>query len=398
MSGQPTAPVFSLDRDTKLDPPHRFARWRSESPLHRVLLWNGVEAWAVVGYDAARAVLRDHEHFSSNPATAGYPTYSEGDQATKQSGLLTMVDPPIHTVLRKAVLREFIVRAIDALRPDTELLVADLLEDMAAAGPPVDLVRFLSAEVPARFTCRLIGAPWEDAEVFRRCLGTRAGSASESGEIRDAESELRDYFSGLVNDRDRAPRDDLTSRLVVDHVRSGEISIDDAARLLHILLIGGFDTTKTMISVGTLMLTQQPDLVAELQAEPSRWRDALEELLRHVTVIQVLRRACTSDTEVSGRPVRAGEGVLVVLSAANRDPEVFGDPDQLNLDNKAVRHIAFGTGIHQCIGQPVARMILQVVYPALFRRFPGLHLHEPFESIRFRDERLLGVDELQVAW
>ena len=399
MSGHPTAPPFSLLRDSKLDPPSQFGEWRSEHPLRRVALWDGREAWAVVGYDAARTVLRDHEHFSSDPTTPGYPTHSEADLATKQSGLLTMVDPPTHTVHRRTVLREFIVKAIDALRPDTERLVADLLDEMDALGPPVDLVECLSAEVPAHFTCRLLGAPWEDAELFRRCLGTRLESQSGSDGIREAETELWEYFVDLVADRGTAPRDDLTSRLVVDHVRSGELAADEAARLLHILLVGGFDTTKTMISVGTLMLIRDPDLRATLRAEPSRWRGTIEELLRHITVIQVLRRACTEDCDIAGRRVRAGEGVLVVLSAANRDPAVFDRPDDLDLENKAVRHIAFGTGIHQCIGQPVARMILQVVYPRLFERFPGLYLDEPTESIRLRDDRgLLGVDALSVAW
>ena len=122
------APLFSMVRQSKLDPPREFAEWRADHPLQRVTLWNGQEAWAAVGYDAVREVLRDHEHFSSVPETSGYPTYSETDKATKQSGLLTMVDPPVHTVLRKAVLGEFIVKAIEALRPDTELLVDELIE------------------------------------------------------------------------------------------------------------------------------------------------------------------------------------------------------------------------------------------------------------------------------
>ena len=392
------APLFSLERQFKLDPPRQFAEWRAEHPLRRVTLWDGSEAWAVVGYEAVRQVLRDHEHFSSDPTTPGYPTYSEADQATKQSGLLTMVDPPTHTVLRKSVLREFIVKGIEALRPDTERLVDELLDLMGQAGPPADLMEGLAVQVPARFTCRLLGAPWEDADLFRRCLGTRVRSTSPTEEIHDAEAVLHEYFAGLVADRDREPRDDLTSRLVVDHVRTGELSIEDAARLLHILLIGGFDTTKGMIGIGTVILLRDPELLASLRADPSRWRDTIEELLRHLSVIQVIRRACTADTVVAGQPVSSGDGILVVLSAANRDGSVFEHPDDLSAANKSSRHLAFGSGVHQCIGQSAARLILQVVYPKLFERFPTLHMAEPFEHLPLRADRILGVDEVILAW
>lgn len=392
------APLFSMARQSKLDPPREFAEWRTDHPLQRVALWNGQEAWAAVGYDAVREVLRDHEHFSSVPETPGYPTYSETDQATKQSGLLTMVDPPVHTVFRKAVLGEFIVKAIEALRSDTEMLVDELLDAMEQSGSPADLVEALAVQVPARFTCRLLGAPWADAELFRRCLGTRLGSTSGTEAIHDAEAVLLEYFTEMVADRDRAPRDDLASRLVVGHVQTGELTHEDAARLLHILLIGGFDTTKSMISVGTVILLSHPDWLAALRADSSKWRDAIEELLRHISVIQVIRRVCTADTTVAGQNVAAGDGVLVVLSAANRDDAVFDRPDELDTENKSLRHIAFGTGTHQCIGQPAARLILQVVYPRLFQRFPNLHLVEPFEDLKLRTDRLIALDELMVSW
>jgi cytochrome P450 len=200
-----------------------------------------------------------------------------------------------------------------------------------------------------------------------------------------------------VTDRLAAPRDDLASRLVIDSVRTGKLSEEDAAALLHVLLIGGFDTTKQMIAMSTLALLEHPDQLAALQADPTLWRTAIQELLRYLSVVQIERRACVEDTEVCGQMIRAGEGVIVLLGSANRDPEVFAEPDRLDVRRKDLPHVAFGFGIHQCLGQPVARMLLAVVLPALFDRFPELAMAIPLEELRFREDRsIFGVQELPV--
>ena len=393
------APAYPMPRESKLDPPPALGRWRAERPLHRVTLWDGREAWAIVGYDAVRQVLRDNETFVSSPSAPGYPTLGEADAATKKSLLLTMIDPPLHSAHRGAVLREFTVKAIESLRPHAEAIVAELIDAMAEGGPPVDLIAAVGAPVPARFTCRLLGAPYEDADFFQECLGVRFSPSSAPESVYGAEDGLRGYFADLVDSRLADPRDDLASRLVSDHVATGELSRAEAATILHVLLIGGFDTTKQMIALGTLTLLEHPDELAKLRADPSGWRNAVEELLRYITMVTSERRACTADTEVGGETIRAGEGVLVLLSAANRDASVFDSPDSLDVERNAVRHLAFGSGIHQCLGQAVARMLLQLTYPSLFGRFPDLRLAVPFETLSFRENRpLFGVDELPVEW
>ena len=393
------AAAYPIPRESKLDPPVALGRWRAQRPLHRIKLWDGREAWAIVGYDAAREVLKDHETFASSPLAPGYPTLGEADAATKKSLLLTMIDPPLHTQHRAAVLREFTVKAIESLRPDAEAIVGDLIDAMEHMKAPVDLLKVLGAPVPARFTCRLLGAPFSDAEFFQERLTVRFSPASPAASVYGAEAGLRSYFAELVDDRLKEPGDDLSSRLVNDHVRTGLLSPEEAATILHILLIGGFDTTKQMIALGTLTLLENPDQLARLQAEPAGWRNAVEELLRYITLIQSERRACTADTVIGGQTIRAGEGVLVLLNSANRDAAVFDSADSLDVERNAVRHLAFGSGIHQCLGQAVARMLLQLAYPRLFERFDGLRLAVPFESLSFRESSsLFGVDELPVEW
>ncbi len=392
------AEELSFARDgRKLDPPAHFARWRAEAPLRKITLWNGQQAWVALSYEAVRAVFRDNQRFRSLPTTPGFPTINQADSASKAAALLPMLDPPVHTALREAVLREFILKRIEALRPDCERFVAGMLDAIAAGPQPADLMATLAAPVPATFTCLLLGVPMADAEFFAACLDTRFRPTSDADAVYGADDRLRTYFQRLVSERLREPRDDLSSRLVTDSVRSGKLAEEDAAALLHVLLIGGFDTTKQMIALSTLTLLEHPDQLAELRARPELWRGAVQELLRYISIVQIERRACVQDTEVCGQLIRAGEGVLVLLGSANRDPGVFPDADRLDIHRRDLPHVTFGFGIHQCLGQPVARMLLAVTLPALFGRFPGLALAVPFRELQFRENRsIFGVQELPV--
>ena len=390
-------PLSLVRGPEKLDPPAHFSLWRSDAPLRRIALWNGEMAWVALSYEAVRAVFKDSARFRSQPATPGFPTINQADSASKGAALLPMLDPPAHTVLREAVLREFIVRRIEALRPQAERIVGGLLDAMAGAADPVDLVGALAAPVPATFTCLLLGVPLEDAAFFARCLDVRFTPTSAAEAVYGADDQLRQYFRDLVAERVARPRDDLSSRLVTGSVLTGKISAEDAAALLHVLLIGGFDTTKQMIALSSVTLLNHPGQLAELITEPALWRGAVQELLRYISVAQVERRACAADTEVCGQLIRAGEGVLVLLGCANRDPDVFVDPDRFDIHRRDLPHVAFGHGIHQCLGQPVARMLLSVTLPALFARYPRLSLAAPLEKLRFREDRsIIGVPELPV--
>jgi cytochrome P450 len=391
-------PPLPMTRTQKLDPPTQFDAWRTEGPIHRITQWNGETAWALFGHEGVRAVLRDAETFRSLPATPGFPTINAADKATKSSALLTMLDAPEHTVLRDVVRQEFTLREIRKHEEETELLVERLLDDIAAQAQPAELIAVLAAPLPARFTCRLLGVPYEDAAFFTECIEVRFASGSPAASVYQVEDRLGKYFGDLVTDRLVTPRDDMASR-VAEQVRAGMITEEAAAKLLHILLIGGFDTTKQMISLGTLMLLRHPDQLALLMADHGLWPRAIEELLRYLSVVQVERRACTADTQIAGQVIRAGEGVLVMFNAANRDPEVFRDPDRFDIRRMDAPHVAFGFGVHQCLGQHVARLLLGIALPRLFRRFPGLAVAVPEQDLVFRDDGpLISVQSLPMVW
>jgi cytochrome P450 len=390
---------FPYHRECPYDPPAQLREWHEAERVSQIVRWDGEPTWIATGLDDCRAIFRDPERFSSDPGQAGFPTLSAADQASKGARLLSMLDPPDHDRLRRSVQGEFTVRRINEQRAHTIVIVDDLLNAMAISGPPVDLVAAFAQQLPAQFTCRLLGVPITDASFFNECLGTRFDASSDQASVYSSDERLATYFDDVVASRQREPRDDLSGRLVADHVLTGNLTEREAAALLHVLLIGGFDTTRNMIAMSTVLFADQPDALAQLQADPSLWPGATEELLRYLSVAQYERRAVMADATVGGRQLRAGEGVLTVLHVANRDREAFADPDRFDITRKDNNHVAFGSGIHQCLGQPVARMLLQVALPTLYQRFPRLRPAVPKEAIGYLEGRTIwGPRELPVTW
>jgi cytochrome P450 len=203
----------------------------------------------------------------------------------------------------------------------------------------------------------------------------------------------------VVDERFDKPGDDLISRMITNQVKVGNLGKDELLHILQLLLVGGFDTTANMIALGTLTLLNHPDQLALLRDDPSLVNSAVEELLRYLSVAhQVAFRLATDDIELGAQCIHAGEGVIAPIAAANRDPEVFADPDKFDITRDARRHVAFGFGLHQCLGQPLARIELQVVFSKLFVRFPHLRLARNADDLSFRNSIIYGVAELPVIW
>jgi cytochrome P450 len=214
-----------------------------------------------------------------------------------------------------------------------------------------------------------------------------------------ANQDILDYFSEVVDERFDKPGDDLISRMITNQVKAGKLGKDELLHILQLLLVGGFDTTANMIALGTLTLLNHPDQLALLRDDPSLVNSAVEELLRYLSVAhQVAFRLATDDIELGAQCIHAGEGVIAPIAAANRDPEVFADPDKFDITRDARRHVAFGFGLHQCLGQPLARIELQVVFSKLFVRFPHLRLAGNADDLAFRNSIIYGVAELPVIW
>jgi cytochrome P450 len=397
----PTPPLYPMARECPFDPPAEVRALREESPVSRVRIWDGSSPWLVTRYDDVRAVLAD-QRFSSDVDSPGYPATSAGVKARrKESRSFIAMDDPDHARYRKMLIGEFTVRRTESLRPLVEETVTELLDAMETLPQPVDLVEAFALPLPSMVICRMLGVPYSDHAFFQEHSKALLDVTVRADAAKHANDELRGYLAELVAAKEREPGDDLLSRLVERRIHTGELTADDAVGMAFLLLVAGHETTANMIGLGTLTLLRHPDQAAEIRGgDPATVAAAVEELLRLLTVVHTgRRRAATEDVEIGGVLIRAGEGVIAAGESANRDPGQFANPDELDIHRRGNHHVAFGFGVHQCLGQPLARLELQIAYPALLRRFPDLRPAVPVEEIPFRDEMVVyGVHALPVRW
>jgi cytochrome P450 len=392
---------FPFARTDPLAPPQEYFTLRRSRPVTRVTLWDGRQAWLATRYQDVRAILFD-KTVSGDSLNADLPHPSPAAAAVKRGQrFFSRMDPPEHDVHRRMLTADFAIKSIEALRPQVTDLVDRLLDGMRRAGPPADIVTALGEPIPGAMICTLLGLPMSDANFFLDRLNTSLDYAGTPGEIQAAAADLQEYFTALVDERTRSPREDLTSRLVTVQMAEGLLGRDELARMLWLLLIAGFDTTINVISLGTQLLIEHPDQADDLRAHPELGENAAEELLRYSTVTHnVAVRAATRDFELGGQEIKAGEGLIAPLAAANWDPEVFPEPHRLDLRRPNARaHLAFGFGIHQCLGQALARLELRVLFPELVRRFPDLRLDCDRTELRYKpDAMIYGLKSLPVRW
>jgi cytochrome P450 len=312
------------------------------------------------------------------------------------------MDEPDHARYRKMVLSEFTVRGTESLRPLVETIVDDLLDGMERGPRPVDLVEAFALPLPSMVICQMMGVPYTDHDFFQsRSRDAMLDNTAGPQAALRASDELEEYLSRLMAAKEAEPTDDLLGRLAQRYVLTGRLSREEAVAMALLLLVAGHETTANMISLGMLTLLQYPEQAAEVRdGDPAVVKGAVEELLRLLTVAHSgRRRVALEDIEIGGVTIRAGEGIIGAGESANRDATVFESPDKLDMHRSANHHLAFGFGVHQCLGQPLARLELQVAYPAMLRRFPDLHVAVALEEIRFRDKMAIyGVQALPVSW
>lgn len=295
---------------------------------------------------------------------------------------------------------EFSLRSIESLRPLVEQTVDQLLDKMSAGGSPADLVQTFSLPLPSLVICHLLGVPYGDHEFFQAQSRALLDNSADENVVRTSVDVLQEYLDGLVERRRREPADDLISRLA-GRVTAGELAAEEAGALAWFLLLAGHETTSNMLGLGALTLLRNPDQAALVrEGDEDAVRGIVEELLRLLTVTHFgRRRVATEDLDVAGVRIRAGEGIICAQDVANRDPERYDSPDEIIAARGANRHLAFGFGVHQCLGQPLARLELQVAYPALLNRFPNLRVAVPDSEIKFRHEmNVYGVHALPVEF
>ena len=390
-----TEAFMPLMRDG-LDPVPGLAQRQRDEPVSKLEFPFGITAWLVTGYQDVQAVIGDTTRFSNDFSNV---VASAGGQATaaQDPGGLGFSDPPNHTRLRRALTPEFTMRRLSRLVPRIEQIVEQQLDLMASTGSPVDLVETFAMPIPSLVICELLDVPYPDRADFQRLSGSRFDIFGGAGTGLEAISESLTYMGELVAAQRKHPGDGLLGMLIRDH--GDQIDDRELAGLADGLLIGGHETTASMLALGAILLLTHPEAAARLRDDDAAVGPAVEEMLRYLTVVQVaFPRFARTDLELGGKQIRAGEMVLCSLSGANRDPAL--GPDMQGFDPTRVSpHLAFGYGAHRCVGAELAKIELRIAYPALLRRFPDLRLDQAMGDISFHEYSVVhGVDTLPVGW
>ncbi|MEU0794067.1 cytochrome P450 [Amycolatopsis sp. NPDC005961] len=394
-------PEFPMPRaaDCPFDPPPAARALQEETPLARVRLWDGSTPWLVTRYADQRALLAD-PRVSADITRPGYPSPAPLPKNGTGFGFILM-DNPEHARLRKMVTAPFTIRRVAAMRPAVQRIVDDLIDELLAGPKPVDLVEAFALPVPSLVICELLGVPYADHGFFQENSKVIVRRDAKPEERTAGLQAMIGYLDRLVGAKLDNPAGDLLSGLAA-RVAAGELTRVEAAQMGFLLLVAGHETTANMIALGTLVLLEHPDQLALLREgdDPALVASAVEELLRYLNITHNgRRRVALEDIEIAGETIRAGEGLIMASDIANRDPAVFPDGDRLDLTRDAHRQVAFGFGVHQCLGQPLARLELQVVYSTLYRRIPTLALATDLERVPFKhDGSVYGVYELPVTW
>lgn len=393
-------PRFPFRRVDPLQPPPQYAQVRATQPIYPVTLWDGRRAWIVTRYDDVRAVATD-PRFSGEFANPGFPAVTEARVTVdKNERAFVGMDNPRHDHYRRMFTKEFGTKRIAALRPKIAAIADRLIDDLVAQPQPADLVATLAVPFPSLVMCDLVGSPYEDHQFIIECAAGRHGLLQTPAQAEQKARALADYFRELIRHKEATPGDDLVSRILEEHVKPGNLSREDFAEIGAMILRAGHDTTTNMIGLGTFILLRHPEQAAAVRDDESAVPGAIEELLRYVSPVQfVPRRVALEDVTMGGVTIQKGEGVFALNPAANRDPAVFPDPDRFDVHRDASRHVAFGWGIHQCLGQVLARTELTIVLPKLLQRLPKLRIAAREGEIRFKDDmQIYGVHNLPVAW
>ncbi|MCH6161746.1 cytochrome P450 [Streptomyces marispadix] len=373
------------------DPPAELTDARRHGPISRFTHSGGKPGWLITGYDLVRSVLAD-SRFSSRKELLNVVDF---EVPPAPPGEFLLMDEPQHGRYRKPLAGKFTVRRMRMLTERVEQITAERLDAMENAGPPADLVTAFAKPVPAIVICELLGVPYEDRGSFQEQIETFLSGETSDEELIAAYTATQEYLAELVAAKRANPSDDVLSDLT-----DSDLNDEELKGISLILLAAGFDTTANMLALGTFALLQNPAQLAALRADSTLTDQAVEELLRYLSVAKTFMRTALEDVELGGQTIEAGTTVVLSYNTANRDPERFPDPHALDLHRRQGGHLAFGHGIHQCLGQQLARVEMRVAFRALIDRFPTLRLAVPAEEVALRPETadVYGVKSLPVTW
>ena len=362
----------------------------------------GMQVYLVTRHEDVKAVLSDHERFSNERppgfAVQGVPQSTEEEQATARAGNLLGLDPPDHSRLRRMLTPEFTIRRIKRLEPRIVEIVDAQLDAMENAGPPVDLVENFALPIPSLVICELLGVPYDDREDFQRRSVRQLDFSVPIPERLELQRQGRAYMTTLVARARRQPGEDILGMLVREH--GDELTDDELIGVASLLLLAGHETTSNMLGLGTLALLRHPEQLAVVRDDPDAVGPAIEELLRWLSIVQTRDPAhhhhrCRG----RGRDDPGGQSGLPVHAVGQPGHDFIDSPEVLDIRRGAPGHLAFGHGVHHCLGAPLARMEMRIAFPALLRRFPNLALAEDFTDVAFRTWNFIyGLKSLEVSW
>ncbi len=398
MAEQTVTPIHLHRRGFALAP--ELATLRAEHPVARLTLASGAKAWLVTRHDLIREVLSHPARFGNDGRyitdPAGGGAVAATGPALRHGDLLTY-DPPEHGRLRRVISAGFTARRIQSLRPRVVSIVASVLDTMEAVGPPANLVSAFALPIPSMIICELLGIPYQDRASFQQRAVVRLDTSCDPAIRAGVVAESVAYMKSLVRDQRSRPGDGLLGLLIREH--GAEIDDRELAGVGDLLLLGGHETTANMLALGTLLLLQHPEQVTLTKDEPMM-TSLVEELLRYLSIAQTgVARIARVDSSIGGQQIRRGERILCSLPSGNHDDALVANADQFDPTRDNNAHLAFGHGIHYCIGAALARLEISVALPALLSRFPGLRVTREIDDIEFRSaSAIYGAQEIPIAW
>ncbi|WP_329453915.1 cytochrome P450 [Streptomyces sp. NBC_01497] len=377
---------ITRDPHRPLDPPAQYTQLREDQPILNVRFPNGTTGWLATRFEEASQVFSDPRLSARRPRhDTPEGEVDEAGESAPFDPVFVMMDEPDHSVYRRLLTARFTPKAVqNKLQPYIDRVVDEHLDAIAAGPETFDFVEAMALPIPCLVICELLGVPYEDRDGFHHATMSMM-DVGKTREERDAGGHwLIDYITSLVAEKRRTgATDGILAELISK--AAGDDAILTEKQLIGIgvlLLFAGHDTTAAMMGLSTLTLLTHDEQRNDLIQHPEKIGTAVEELMRYLTIVQFgLGRVAKEDLDIAGAQIKKGDLVVAAMNAANRDPRAFQDPDALDIDRKMTRHIAFGYGVHQCLGQNVARAELKSVLPKLFQRFPNLRLATPLEEV-----------------
>jgi len=395
-------PSFPMPRQCPFLPPQEYRDFQQQPGPGKVRMWDGTVAWLFTRYDDVRAVLGDNR-FSGNPGVPGFPSLSAARNAVLDlEPAFIRMDPPQHGHFRRMLTKEFMIKRVSAMRPKIGAIFDRLLDDVLRKGPPANLVEDLFLPFTSEVIAWILDVPAKDHCFFQEQSRLKVLLDVDPSVPKAASERILNYLDNLITERTKDPedREDLLSRLIIEQVRPGHLSHRELVVMAELLLMAGHETTANQMALGVYSFLSNPDQLTLLRDDPALLRNAVEEMLRLHTIVHYNAfRVALEDIEVAGQVIRKGEGVIALIAGANHDAAAFENPEKFDITRKADHHVAFSYGIHQCLGQPLARVELQAVFGSLFERIPTLKFAVPQDQILGKGDHFVqGLETLPVTW